>query len=249
MASYLALVAIGHYRVATSTHNGLPVVLAVASSLPRSVDASLAKTPQILDFLISQFGPYPFDSVGGVVHDDRRLNFALENQTRPAYAPEFFSAITDPSGTIAHELTHQWFGDNVSVADWSDIWLNEGFATYAEWLWSEHEGHRTPKQFFDAMYQGGKLPPDAPTKPTAATVFGPSSYQRGAATLEALRIAVGDTTFRDILRGWAQKYAGGNATTAEFIAYADAVSGKSLDSFLQRWLDQPGTPPYPKPLG
>ncbi|HZD99286.1 MAG TPA: M1 family peptidase, partial [Micromonosporaceae bacterium] len=75
------------------------------------------------------------------------------------------------------------------------------------------------------------------------------SYQRGAATLEALRIAVGDATFWKIVRGWARKYAGGNATTAEFIRYADQVSGKSLDSFLQTWLDKPGKPPYPKPIG
>jgi aminopeptidase N len=248
MASYLALIAIGRYRVTTSTHNGLPVVLAVASSLPRTIDASLAKTPQILDFLITQFGPYPFDAVGGVVHDDQRLKFALENQTRPTYAPGFFSPIMDPSATIAHELTHQWFGDNVSVGDWSDVWLNEGFATYAEWLWSEHEGRDTPKQIFDEMYQG-KLPLDAPAKPTVATLFGPASYQRGAATLEALRIAVGDATFWQIIRGWARKYAGGNATTAQFIAYADQVSGKSLDSFLKTWLDDPGKPPYPQPLG
>jgi aminopeptidase N len=248
MASYLALVAIGRYRVTMSAHNGLPVVLAVAATLPRTVDASLAKTPQILDFLVSQFGPYPFAAVGGVVHNDIRLNFALENQTRPTYAPEFFSAITDPSSVIAHELTHQWFGDSVSVGDWSDVWLNEGFATYAEWLWSEHEGRETPKQFFDRLYNGG-LPLVAPTVATAETLFGPASYQRGAATLEALRIVVGDTTFWKIVRGWAQTYAGGNATTAEFVRYADQVSGKSLDSLLHAWLDEPGKPAYPKPIG
>ena len=248
MASYLALVAIGKYRVSTSTHDGLPVVLAVAAPLPKSTDSALAETPQVLDFLETKFGPYPFDAVGGVVHDDIRIRFALENQTRPTYAPSFFLGAEGPT-VIAHELAHQWFGDNVSVGDWSDVWLNEGFATYAEWLWSEHEGRETPKDMLDTLYQGaGSMPPDPPADPTTRSVFGRSSYLRGAATLEALRIAVGDDTFWRIVRGWARKYAGGNATTAQFIAFADQVSGKSLDSFLHTWLYVRGTPPYPKPL-
>ncbi|HKE63117.1 MAG TPA: M1 family metallopeptidase [Micromonosporaceae bacterium] len=249
MASYLALVAIGNYRVTTSTHNGLPVVLAVADSLPRSVDTALAQTPTVLDFLVSQFGAYPFDAVGGVVHNDGRIRFALENQTRPTYAPAFFMTPQDSTTVIAHELTHQWFGDSVSVGDWSDVWLNEGFATYAEWLWSEHEGRETPKEQFDDIYKSGGLPLDPPAAPTEATVFGRSSYLRGAATLEALRIAVGDDTFWRIVRGWAQLHAGGNATTAEFIAYADQVSGRSLDTFLHAWLYERGKPAYPTRLG
>jgi aminopeptidase N len=251
MASYLTLVAIGRYRVTMSTHGGRPVVLAVASALPKSVDAQLAETPQILDFLVSQFGPYPFDAVGGVVHDDSRIGFALENQTRPAYAPGFFAVPQDPTGTIAHELTHQWFGDSVTVGDWSDVWLNEGFATYAEWLWSEHQGHSTPKHMFDTMYNGpsGTLPTEPPAQPTEQSLFGPSAYRRGAATLEALRISVGDAAFWRIVRGWARDHAGGNVTTAQFIAYADQVSGKKLDGFFQAWLYENGKPPYPRPLG
>jgi aminopeptidase N len=249
MASYLALVAIGKYRVTTTAHDGMPVVLAVADALPRMVDTALAETPAILDFLETQFGPYPFDAVGGVVHNDPRIRFALENQTRPTYAPAFFAGGPDVASTvIAHELTHQWFGDNVTVGDWSDVWLNEGFATYAEWLWSGHEGRDTPKQKFDALYKATSFPTNPPASPTVRSVFGPSSYLRGAATLEALRITVGGDTFWRIVRGWAKLHAGGNATTAEFVAYANDISGRSLDSFLHAWLYDSGKPPYPTRL-
>ena len=248
MASYLAVAAIGRFRVATTTHNGLPVVLAVADTLPPTVDTELAKTPAIVDFLVSQFGPYPFNSMGGIVHTETSLD-ALETQTRPAYSSDDFDSADDADDTMAHELAHQWFGDSVTVADWSDIWLNEGFATYAEWLWSEHVGGRTPKQSFDRLYnRGDDLPLDPPARPTLDSLFGDSVYDRGAATLEALRITVGDEIFWRIIRGWAQVHAGGDATTAEFIAYADRVSGVSLDTFLRTWLYTPGKPPYPQPL-
>jgi aminopeptidase N len=248
MASYLALVAIGKYRVTTTTHNGLPVVLAVADSLPRTVDAELAKTPTILDFLTTQFGPYPFNSVGGLVHQEDSLD-ALENQTRPAYPSDDFDPPGDADSLIVHELAHQWYGDSVSVDDWSDIWLNEGFATYAEWLWSQHIGGRSPRQHFDKLYaEDDGLPTDPPGRPTLQSLFDDSVYTRGAATLEALRIAVGDSTFWRIVRGWSRLHANGNATTAEFIAYAGEESGRSLDGFLRSWLYTPGKPPYPHPL-
>jgi aminopeptidase N len=251
MASYLATLMIGDYRVVTGTHDGLPMVLAVGASLPKSVDTALARTPEVLDFLVSQFGPYPFDAIGGIVHDDQDVGFALENQTRPVYAPGFFTSGREASWVVAHELAHQWYGDDVSVRSWSDIWLNEGFATYAEWLWSQHEGGPGPQQIFDEVYFGRnnhRLPTDPPAAPTAGTVFGESSYTRGAATLQALRIAVGDDAFWRIVRGWPQERRFGNASTADFVAYADRVSGVPLDSFLQRWLYVAGTPPYPKRL-
>jgi aminopeptidase N len=248
MASYLAIVAIGNYRVSMTKHNGLPVVLAVANPLPHTVDAELANTPTIVDFLASQFGPYPFNSVGGIVYTQPNLD-ALENQTRPSYSSDDFDSPDDANDLMAHELAHQWFGDNVTIADWSDIWLNEGFATYAEWLWSQHIGSRTPKQSFDRLYsKPDRFPLDPPAKPTLNSLFDDTVYTRGAATLEALRITVGDPTFWRIIRGWAQLHAGGDATTAEFIAYAGQVSGRSLDAFLRSWLYTPGKPPYPQAL-
>lgn len=249
MASYLAMVVIGRYRVVTGTHDGLPVVSAVDDALPMSVDAQLARTPEVLDFLVTCFGPYPFDALGGIVHNDGRFGFALENQTRPVYAAGFFTKPGDRSWVIAHELAHQWFGDSVSVRTWSDLWLNEGFATYAEWLWSWHRGQASPREIFDQVYygrDGRELPLDPPAVPTARTMFGDSVYVRGAATLEALRITVGDVVFFRIVRGWARAKRYGNGSTADFVWFADQVSGMSLDRFLHAWLYERGVPPYPK---
>ncbi len=251
MASYLAMVVIGKYRVVNTTHNGMPVVVAVDSSLPTTVDAQVAHTPEIVDFLTTQFGPYPFDAEGAIVHNEPKFRFALENQTRPVYSYVFFRDGGDQTGVVAHELAHQWYGDSVSVADWSDVWLNEGFATYAEWLWAQHQGGKTPKQSFDDLYYGRGEPPmdlAATAKPTVATLFGDEVYKRGAATLEALRITVGDAAFFKIIRAWAADRKYRNGSTAQFIALADRESGKSLDAFFKPWLFVNGKPPYPKPL-
>jgi len=254
MSSYLAMVAIGKYRVKTSSYDGKPMVLAVSAGLPKSVDKQLAATPDVLDFLVSQFGPYPFDSVGGVVQPDLRLLSSLENQTRPVYSWHVFirGGATDPqrdepSSVIAHELAHQWFGDDVTIGNWSDIWLNEGFATYAQWLWTEHEGGPTVREQFDTTY--AKLPPGPLTSPSNTNLFSDTVYRRGAATVEALRLSVGDDIFWKIMRGWPQAYAGRNATTADFLAYAGKIAGRPLNNVLGPWLYEVGTPTYPTPAG
>ena len=101
---------------------------------------SFAREPEIIAFLSGIFGRYPFSAAGGIVDDVQGLGFALENQTRPVYAPDFFDSPESGDSVVVHELAHQWTGDSLAVAAWQHIWLNEGFATYAEWLWSEREG-------------------------------------------------------------------------------------------------------------
>jgi aminopeptidase N len=247
MASYLAMLVIGAYRLQQGTHDGLPVVSAVDADLPRSIDAQIARTPEIIDFLQTQFGPYPFDAMGGIVIDDRAIGFALENQTRPVYGPAFFDGGADASGVIAHELAHQWYGDSVSIDAWKEIWLNEGFATYAEWLWDEHQHAGTPQQRFDNLYAHSTFWTVPTGDPGPENQFGPSVYQRGAMTLQALRVTVGDAAFFQILRTWAGQRRNANATTAQFIALAEQVSGRQLDALFQAWLYGTTRPPLPAP--
>ena len=245
MASYLATVVIGQYRVRSSTHEGKPVVIAIPESLPANGPAAraMARTTEIADFLATQFGPYPFDSYGGVVIDDNRVGYALETQSRPVYGNVFFRAQANTT-VVAHELAHQWYGDSVAIDRWQDIWLNEGFATYAEWLWQEHEGELTAQQAFDRVYPGfdWKVPPG---DPGAEQLFGAAVYQRGAMTVHALRKAMGDDAFFELLKSWPQAHRDGNATTETFIADAEKAAGKDLGDLFEAWLFGTTAPPRP----
>jgi aminopeptidase N len=246
MASYLATVLIGRYRVSETKHGNLPVVTAVHTSLPTSIDTVMKRTPEVLDFLVTQFGPYPFEALGGVVHNDPRFGFALENQSRPVYSPSFFSSTESAVAVQVHELAHQWFGNSVSVDTWREIWLNEGFATYAEWLWSGKSGRQSPQQLFDSHYQSRTWRVKI-GDPGKDDLFAGAVYDQGAMTLHALRVTIGDQKFFQLVKDWAAKKQDGNATTAEFIALAEQVSGKNLKSFFDPWLYKAAKPPYPRP--
>jgi aminopeptidase N len=245
MASYLSTVVIGHYRVTSSTHDGKPMIIAVADSLPADGPAatSVNRTGEIADFLATRFGPYPFDAYGAIVVDDSRIGYALETQSRPSYASSFFKDGPDPI-VIAHELAHQWFGDSVALERWQDIWLNEGFATYAEWLWTEHAGGATVADSFDRVYSGYHWT-DPPGDPGASGLFGDAVYKRGGMTVYALRRALGDAAFAKLLTTWTSQHRDGNGTTAEMKALATSLAGRNLDSLFQTWLYGTAKPPRP----
>ncbi|WP_416902409.1 M1 family metallopeptidase [Micromonospora echinospora] len=246
MASYLSTLVIGEYRVRTGEHKGRPVVTAVAAGLPADGPAarSLDRTTEIADYLETLFGPYPFESYGGIAVADPRVGYALETQSRPVYGPGFFADGQPNPNVVAHELAHQWFGNSVSVARWSDIWLNEGFATYAEWLWTEHTGGRTAQQSFERQYAVTDW--SMPTlDPGPARLFSTAVYQRGALTVHALRRTVGDDAFFRILRTWTLERRNGNATTGDLVLLAERLSGRSLRPLLDAWLVGDTAPAMP----
>jgi aminopeptidase N len=152
--------------------------------------------------------------------------------------------------TVVHELAHMWWGDSVTPEIWPDIWLNEGFATWSEWIWSERTGGQDAAAIFDALYAtpedsaaGEDLWFPAPAAlPGPAQMFHTPVYDRGAMTLQALREKVGDDTFFAILRDWYAENRNGNVTTADFIALAERVSGQQLDRFFDVWLYEEGRP-------
>ncbi|MFF9128311.1 M1 family metallopeptidase [Streptomyces sp. NPDC014889] len=241
MATYLATVTIGKFEITESTTpSGIPIYTAVDPRLVKRSAAAVAQIPDIIDYYRQTFGPYPFSSTGAIIDYAPNVGYALETQTRPVFCDVPSNAV----GTMAHELAHQWFGDSVSVRHWSDIWLNEGFATYSEWLWSEHTGGMTAQKLFEQAYAGGKQSFWKITiaDPGVVDMFSDPVYDRGAMTLHALRGKVGDAAFFQILRQWVQAYRYGNATTTDFIKLSEKESGMDLTSFFGVWLYQKGKP-------
>jgi Peptidase family M1 domain/Peptidase M1 N-terminal domain/Immune inhibitor A peptidase M6 len=206
---------------------------------------SLAREPEVIGFLSGRFGPYPFSAAGGIVDSTEGLGFALETQTRPVYSPGFFTDAAAGDGVVVHELAHQWFGDSVRLARWQDIWLNEGFATYAEWLWGAHEGSASVQDAFDQVAgipAGSGFWALSPGDPGPEHLFDQPVYSRGAMTLHALRQEVGDVAFFTVLRRWAASRAGHAVTTHQFEVLAERVCGKDLGALFRTWLYTPGKP-------
>jgi hypothetical protein len=212
-----------------------------------TIDASFARQPEILSFLSRTFGRYPFSASGGVV-DNLDVGFALETQTRPVYSPGFFTTPENGDDVVVHELAHQWTGDKLRLGRWQDIWLNEGFATYAEWLWSEREGRGTAQELFE--FYTAAIWPD-PADPfwsvvvahpqDASLLFDNAIYYRGAMTLQVLRNEIGDATFFPLLRYWGSRSAR-TVTTEDFIRVAERFAGRDLDALFETWLYTPERP-------
>lgn len=242
MAPYLATITIGPFQVARSTTpDGIPLYVAVDAREAAASAPVVAKIPDILTWEQSVFGPYPFETAGAIIDTAPDVGYALETQTKPV-----FDSAPDES-TMVHELAHQWFGDSVSLTTWKDIWLNEGFATYAEWLWSEHSGGDTAAAKFAADYaepaSNDELwNPPSGNPGSGGDIFDTSVYERGAMTLQALREKIGDEDFFALLKAWTAAYKYGNATTQQFVALAETVSSQQLDQLFQTWLYTPGKP-------
>ncbi|MFE5742281.1 M1 family metallopeptidase [Streptomyces celluloflavus] len=245
MASYLATATIGEFEVHESrTPDGLPLYVAVEPSLAAESAKPLARLPEILKWASGQFGAYPFSSAGAIVdRTPKRVDWgALETQTKPIYAG------APSTKTVVHETAHQWFGDSVTPKTWQDTWLNEGFATYAEWLWEEREGGESPQEQFDALYDTDKddkvwhFPPGDPGKPENVT--GTPVYERGAMVLQQLRNAVGDKTFFSILKEWPAKYRHANADSEDFIAFCQERTDEDLTDLFDDWLYGEGKPDW-----
>jgi aminopeptidase N len=239
MAPYLATATNGRFDLTQSTIDGIPTYVAVDPTL--STGNVLRKLPEIVRFYSSIYGPYPFDAIGAIVDDAKNVGYSLETQTKPV-----FDRMPDET-TLAHEQSHMWFGDSVTLTLWPDMWLHEGFATWSEWIWSEHTGRKTAQKYFDNLYNTPPQdvafwtpPPAVPGTPVF--LFNGTIYNRGGMTLQALRAKVGDFAFFRILRDWATQYRYGNVTTPQFIALAEQDSGMELGHFFDVWLYQPDKP-------
>ena len=237
-ASYLTTATVGDFEMLPVSYStsGVPILDFVDSKLSAGARAttlaSLAQQPDMLDFFESIYGPYPFESFGAIVDNDS-IEYALETQTRAIYSGRA------NEGTVAHEASHMWLGNAVSPQRWQEIWLNEGWATYSTWLWNEQRGIRTAQEAFDNWYGPARTPTYWALPigdPGPLNLFATQVYNRGAGTLHALRGKIGDDAFFEATQEWVARYDDSTATTDDFIALYEEVSGEDLAEFFDIWL-------------
>ncbi|MEZ4834207.1 MAG: M1 family metallopeptidase [Caldilineaceae bacterium] len=238
MATYLATVAIDEYIIEEEEGpNGLPILNFITPGTRDVALAALENTSEMIEFYSDLIGPYPFESYGAIVLP---LGFSLETQTRSLLSQGHL--LMPGEEVVAHELVHQWFGNSVSLEHWQDIWLNEGFATYLSWLWMEHRyGAERLERIVNGSIEG-VFNVNPPGTPTGEDLFNQTVYVRGALTLHALRLRLGDETFFDLLRQYYATYRDDNVSTQKFIALTEDISGEDLDDFFEYWLYTTGMP-------
>ena len=240
MTTYLIGVVTGDYVIVDTTGpHGVPLSSAVLRADRATMQPFIDHTAEQITFFEQWFGPYPFSNYGIAIAEGP-IDGAMETQGRSLFGrADFLAGPGDPNSEslLAHELAHQWFGDAVSPAQWSDIWLNESFATYGEWMWTDHTGAATLQEQADtALAQRPSEAGGATGSPAADELFGYRSYEGGAVVLHALRRTIGDDAFFTILRRWVAENKGASRSSADFIALAEQVSGRSLQQFFATWL-------------
>jgi aminopeptidase N len=250
IVTYLAFFIAGELQLERGTVDGRPYVYAVSKRLGararKQSFALLRTTPDIVTWLESHFGDYPYVSTGGVIAGIGYLGFALENASRPVYPYVGGPGWDDNIALVVHEQAHQWFGDDVSVRRWKDLWLNEGFATYAEWLYAEEHGGRsvaeTLQRGYDDRPASSRFWDLRVSDPGPDAMWDAPVYQRGGMMLAALRNRIGADELSELMFRWVEERREGHGTGAEFRALAETVSGEELDSFFTEWLDDTDRP-------
>jgi len=255
MAPYLAFFAAGGFgmergRTPSGTRFVLAVSRALSSSAQREAWQLMRRTGAVQSWLEQRLGAYPFDVTGGLT-TSIRMGFALETQTRPMY-PAVGGVRED--WVLAHELSHQWFGDAVSVESWRDIVLNEGLATYMQVWWTQRHSADQPasmRTWLQDTYDDAS--DDFWTlrigDPGPVRLFDEPVYVRGAMFFQAIRNVIGEAPFRALLRGLVTSHRYRNASIADFQALAEQLGGQDLDALFDAWLMQPTKPAHTEILG
>lgn len=271
LAAELIQIAVGSYDIVDRGRlAGVKVRDVIPPSLRSRVEPAFARVGDHLQFVQGKLGRYPFDTYGSLLIDDN-VGFALETQTLSLYGPEWF--IDPDTGedhppawwepTLVHELAHQWWGDSVSPKDWSDIWINEGHATWYEASFAQREEEREPGYFQEYLgvddfedaarviyslgdrYRAAYGPVGAPRSGASEDLFSRQAYYGGFLVLYALRQEIGVAKFEKLEREYVTRYEGQSRGTDDFIALASKVAGRDLGPFLGRWLDDTTMPPMP----
>ncbi|MGX7677820.1 M1 family metallopeptidase [Jatrophihabitans sp. DSM 45814] len=251
MATYLASVQIGQYeRLDLGTVETSGGTVRSHAAVPRAAKddfrRDFGRQDEMLVTFGRLFGPYPFAGYTVVVTEDE-LEIPVEAQGMSIFGSNYLDGQRGEERLVAHELAHQWFGNSLTVDSWQHIWLHEGFACYAEWLWSEFSGGQSAdklaKRYWDRL---DELPQDLViAAPGARLMFDDRLYKRGALTLHALRRTLGDDDFFDMLREWTRLHRHANVTTEGFIAHVGRFREQPLAGLFNAWLFERELPKLP----
>jgi aminopeptidase N len=248
MATYLVQLLIGDYVVLDGgTAGTVPLTNVALRSDVARMQPYFDLTDDQLAFFEPLFGPYPLDRYG-LAFAASVPGLAMETQGRSMFSRSDVQGDLGPTQQmfLAHELAHQWFGDAVSPADWSDLWLNESFATYGQWLWLDHVGIETMDSVTTRMLAVRQINGEATGTPSVANLFGFERYDGGAVVLHALRCELGDDVFFALLQRWVADNDGTSRSTEDFTALATELAERDLTAFFATWLFASTVPPtYP----
>ncbi|OBK79337.1 M1 family metallopeptidase [Mycobacterium sp. 1164985.4] len=237
-STYLITLQIGMYERRRLAKNGVPIHAVLPDRLRDEFDHDFADQSQMMELFVKLFGDYPLSEGYTVVVTDDDLEIPLEAQGISIFGANHCDGKGGAGRLIAHELAHQWFGNCVTAKRWRHIWLHEGFACYAEWLWSENSGGRTADEWAQHYYQRlANSPRDLVlADPGPRDMFDDRVYKRGALTLHVLRRQLGDDSFFALLRDWTARYRHSTVVTDDFTGLASHYADESLRPLWDAWL-------------
>ena len=240
---YLMAVNIGRYDEYEFNEGSVPIGAAMSAANHSAFDEAFGRLPEMMDLFVDRFGPYPFAAPFTVVLCPEPLEIPIEAQGLAMFGTNHLAALHHR--LIPHELSHQWFGNSVTSSSWRDIWLHEGFACYAEWIWSEESGSSSADELARTHHErlSGLAQDLIVGDPGAADMFDDRVYKRGALAVHAVRGELGDDAFFALLRRWTATHRHGVVTSSQFEAMAAEAAGRSLDTLFTQWLRQRPLPP------
>jgi aminopeptidase N len=251
--SYLVTLVVGRFEVVREEWNRVPVLFYVPPDRKDEIGPTFGRTRQMLDLFSRLFGiEYPWDKYAQVVVEQFTAG-GMENTSATTMNDRILydrRSLLDgsPDSIVAHELAHQWWGDLVTCRDWAHIWLNEGFASYMEAVWAEHD--KGADDYAYAMYQkgrgaiaGGKDRPVVDRRyPAVFAMFDARAYPKGAFILHMLRRRLGDDVFWQCLARYGKEHRLQSVETSDFRKTLEQETGRSLERFFYDWTERPGSP-------
>lgn len=257
-ANYLTSIVVGEYAEIKGDYQGIPVLTYLYPHEAKEGAASVEKLPEMVKFFSEKIGiKYPYVKYAQTMAEG--FNGGMENITATTMTPSMIHDRRtlldfDSEPLQAHELAHQWFGNYVTCREWSEIWLNESFATYFQALWDEHsKGHdyflyadvRSNQQaYFNTWNQGNRRPIVTKYYTNGDALFDTYAYPRGAAVLHMLRKHLGDEMFFKSLKYYLIKHANSPVQTEELRIAIEETTGQSMDWFFDQWLYKMGHPVF-----